>query len=188
MTETDEALARRAQEGDKAAEEALLKKYTVAVRSKARGFFLAGGETEDLIQEGMIGLYAAIGTFRADGGMKFKNYANLCIARKIIDAVKTAARQKNMPLNNYVSLSDLDPAVFFGGDAEESVIRTEDASEFLRKIGGVLSDAEFRVVILYMDGMSYAEITEVTGKDRKSIDNALSRAKKKLQKIYKIGK
>lgn len=191
---TDEELVLSAQGGDKGAESELLKKYNGMVRSVARGFFLAGGETEDLIQEGMIGLYSAISSYK-EGKTSFKSYAKLCVSRKIMDAVKASLRQKNMPLNNYTSISgeDADFAGFgadVGDDADEDMIRTEDASEFLRKISGILSDSEFRVAVLYMDGMSYKEIADATGKDFKSIDNALSRAKKKLQKIYKgsIGK
>lgn len=187
---TDEELIARAKNGDKGAESELLIKYTGMVRAKARGFFLIGGEAEDLIQEGMIGLYSAIGTFRPDGGMSFKNYACVCISRKIIDAVKSSVRQKNLPLNNYVSLSGSDFDLIYDSDAEEAVIRTEDAREFFRKMSGILSDVEFRVVVLYMEGMTYDEISSATGKTNKSIDNALHRAKRKLREIYKqnIGK
>lgn len=182
---TDEALALRAQAGDESATETLMLRYADLVRRRARGFFLAGGETEDLIQEGMIGLYRAICDYKAEkNGMQFKSFAFLCITRRIIDAVKASARRKNVPLNNYVSIFDSE------GDLmeispEEEMIRTEDRREFLQKMGGVLSDFEFRIIVMYMDGMSCAEICAVTGKSEKSVDNAIQRSKRKLQTIVK---
>ena len=145
-----------------------------------------GAETEDLIQEGMIGLYRAVGEYRPDreGSMSFKNFASLCVSRRIIDAVKASARKKNVPLNNYVSLfqSEWEMPV---SSPEEEVIRGEDRREFLQKMGRELSDFEFRVTVMYMDGLSCAEICEATGKEEKSVDNAIQRSKKKLQKLLK---
>ena len=180
MTDGEMALAAAA--GDRRAEEELLKKYSGLVRKKARGFFLVGGETEDLIQEGMIGLSSAIHTYKQEEGVSFLSYASVCVSRKIIDAVKNSQRRKNQPLNDYVSISD-EMEFPSTEDAEENLIRSEDSRAFFRKIGGILSDAEFRIVVLYMEGMSYAEITQATGKNYKSVDNALSRAKKKLAKL-----
>lgn len=180
MTDGEMALAAAA--GDRRAEEELLKKYSGLVRKKARGFFLVGGETEDLIQEGMIGLSSAIHTYKQEEGVSFLSYASVCVSRKIIDAVKNSQRRKNQPLNDYVSISD-EMEFPSTEDAEESLIRSEDSRAFFRKISGILSDAEFRIVVLYMEGMSYAEITQATGKNYKSVDNALSRAKKKLAKL-----
>lgn len=182
----DERLVRLAQSGDKQATEELLLKYAGIVRRRARGFFLIGGETEDLIQEGMVGLYHAIGEYRPDreDGMSFKNFAYLCVSRRIIDAVKASARKKNVPLNNYVSLfqSEWEMPV---SSPEDEMIRSEDRQEFLQKMSKELSDFEFRVTVMYMDGLSCAEICEATGKDGKSVDNAIQRSKKKLQKLLK---
>ena len=184
--QTDESLVERAQAGDKQATEELLSRYAGLVRGRARGFFLVGGETEDLIQEGMIGLYRAVSEYRTgrEGGMSFKNFAYLCVSRRIIDAVKASARKKNVPLNNYVSLfqSEWEMPV---SSPEDEVIRGEDRREFLQKMSKELSDFEFRVTVMYMDGLSCAEICEATGKEEKSVDNAIQRSKKKLQKLLK---
>ena len=184
--QTDESLVERAQAGDKQATEELLSRYAGLVRGRARGFFLVGGETVDLIQEGMIGLYRAVSEYRTDreGGMSFKNFAYLCVSRRIIDAVKASARKKNVPLNNYVSLfqSEWEMPV---SSPEDEVIRGEDRREFLQKMSKELSDFEFRVTVMYMDGLSCAEICEATGKEEKSVDNAIQRSKKKLQKLLK---
>ena len=184
--QTDESLVERAQAGDKQATEELLSRYAGLVRGRARGFFLVGGETEDLIQGGMIGLYRAVSEYRVDreGGMSFKNFAYLCVSRRIIDAVKASARKKNVPLNNYVSLfqSEWEMPV---SSPEDEVIRGEDRREFLQKMSKELSDFEFRVTVMYMDGLSCAEICEATGKEEKSVDNAIQRSKKKLQKLLK---
>ena len=186
LRQTDESLVERAQAGDKQATEELLSRYAGLVRGRARGFFLVGGETEDLIQEGMIGLYRAVSEYRVDreGGMSFKNFAYLCVSRRIIDAVKASARKKNVPLNNYVSLfqSEWEMPV---SSPEDEVIRGEDRREFLQKMSKELSDFEFRVTVMYMDGLSCAEICEATGKEEKSVDNAIQRSKKKLQKLLK---
>ena len=179
----DELLVRKAQEGDKQSMEELLLRYAGLVRGRARGFFLVGGETEDLIQEGMIGLYRAIYDYKADGS-SFKTFAYLCITRRILDAVKASARKKNIPLNGYVSLFDADE--YLGTeDPEAELIRGEDKREFLQKMSRELSDFEFKVTVMYMDGMSCSEICEATGKEVKSVDNAIQRSKKKLQKLLK---
>jgi RNA polymerase sporulation-specific sigma factor len=186
----DEELVRLAQAGDKQAEEELLLRYAVVVRGRARGFFLIGGETEDLIQEGMIGLYRAIGDYKPqeEGGMSFKNFAYLCVSRRIIDAVKTSARKKNVPLNNYVSLfqSEWAQPIASIASPEDEFIRSEDRREFLQEMSKVLSDFEFRVIVMYMDGLSCLEICEATGKDAKSVDNAIQRSKRKLQRLLKF--
>ena len=170
--------------GNADAEEALAERYSRLVRICARPLFLIGGDSEDLIQEGMIGLYGAISDYREEGGMSFKNFAYLCISRRIIDAVKASARKKNVPLNNYVSLFQWEWELPIASP-EEEVIRGEDGREFFQKMSKVLSDFEFRVTVMYMDGLSCAEICEATGKDGKSVDNAIQRSKKKLQKILK---
>lgn len=184
-SERDEMLVKRAQAGDKEATELLLRRYMNTVRARARGFFLVGGETDDLVQEGMIGLYSAIGDFREDGGKSFKNFAYLCVTRHILDAVKKSSRRKNGPLNNSVSLFDPVLSGFAGEEnPEDFLIDDESRAEFRMKLMKELSDFEFRVVTMYLEGMSYARICEATGKDGKSVDNALSRSKKKLQRAF----
>ena len=145
--ESDEQLALLAQQGEKRAVETLLNRYKSAVRGRARGFFLAGGDTDDLVQEGMVGLYSAILDYSSASGKSFKNFAYLCVTRKLLDAVKGSVRQKNVPLNNYVSIFDPD----FEGlsqeqTPEEFLITTESRAEFWVKIGKALSDFEFHHV------------------------------------------
>ena len=183
--ERDEELVKKAQRGDIAATEILLRRYMNTVRARARRFFLVGGETDDLVQEGMIGLYAAIGDFREEAGKSFKNFAYLCVTRHILDAVKGSGRRKNGPLNNSVSLFDPMLSDFAEeGTPEDSLLAGESRSEFRMKLMKELSDFEFRVVTMYLEGMSYAQICEATGKDLKSVDNALARSKKKLQRAF----
>lgn len=183
---TDEELVLRAQNGDKQATEELLLRYANLVRARARGYFLMGGETEDLIQEGMIGLYLAINDYKCStSSTSFKNFAHLCVSRKIIDALKKSASKKNKPLNDSVPESVAELWAFTGPDPEESVILSDDQKEFKRKMSGVLSDFEFKIVVMYIDGMTCAQICEATGKSPKSVDNAIQRSKKKLQELLK---
>ena len=183
---TDEALVEQARQGDKQATEELLLRYSGMVRGCARGFFLVGGETEDLIQEGMIGLYNAIMDYRKKAdGRSFKNFAYLCVSRRIIDAVKASARKKNAPLNNGVPILVADDWILPGLSPEDMLILNDDRREFKQKMSRVLSDFEFKVTTMYMDGMSCGEICDATGKSAKSVDNAIQRSKKKLQEIVK---
>ena len=178
---TDEELAAIAQSGGEGAEEELLNRYKSAVRARARKFFLTGGETEDLAQEGMIGLVSAIRDFRADGGKSFKNFAYLCVSRRIYSALRAAGRTPEY--------DDLDPdSVSEGATPEDFVLAGESLAEFRTKLTGTLSDFEFRVVSLWLDGMSYAAIAQATGKDLKAVDNALSRSRKKLQTAFVAGR
>ncbi len=184
-SEKDEVLVSLAQSGDGKATEILLRRYLNTVRARARRFFLIGGETDDLVQEGMIGLYAAIGDYRPDMGKSFKNFAYLCVTRHILDAVKSSCRRKNSPLNQSMSLFDPVLSEFPEEETpEDFLLEGEQRTEFRMKLLKELSDLEFRVLAMYLEGMSYARICEATGKDMKSVDNALVRAKKKLQKIY----
>ncbi len=184
-SECDEALVKRAQQGDKEATEILLRRHMNMVRARARGFFLVGGETDDLVQEGMIGLYAAIGDYEEKTGKSFKNFAYLCVTRNILDAVKRSLRHKNYPLNNSVSLFDPHLSGYAEEETPEDFLLDSEADvEFRMKLMRELSDFEFRVVTMYLEGMSYAQICEIAGKDEKSIDNALSRSKKKLLKLF----
>ena len=183
--ETDETLVSMAQNGDKAAETELLVRYRNLVRFYARKFFLVGGETEDLIQEGMIGLCQAIGGFvgGGDGQRDFKKFASLCVWRQIIDAVKRAASRKNEPLKDYVSIADGE-IPFSELDPEQTVILNDDTRELKEKMSRILTDTEFKVFTMYMDGRSCAEICEITGKGYKSVDNAVQRSKQKLRKAF----
>lgn len=182
---TDEELVLLSHGGDKRATEELMLRHAGLVRGCARGFFLAGGETEDLIQEGMIGLYHAVVDYKPDRekGSSFKNFAYMCVSRRIIDAVKTSARKKNLALNHYVPVveewtdSTLSP--------EDMLILSDERKELKQKMSRVLSDFEFKVTIMYTDGLSCAEICDACGKSAKSVDNAIQRSKRKLQEVLK---
>ncbi len=190
----DEELVRLAQEGDNEALEYLLNKYKNFVRSKARSYFLIGADHEDIVQEGMIGLYKAIRDYRTDKQASFRAFAELCITRQIITAIKTATRQKHIPLNSYVSLnkpiydeeSDRTLLDVITEDSfsnpESMIISKEDVGVIKGKIGSLLSELELDVLINYMEGKSYQEISAETGRHLKSIDNALQRVKRKLQR------
>ena len=174
----DEELVLSAQAGDKVAQEELLNRYKDAVRARARKFFLAGGETEDLVQEGMIGLYCAVRDYQPSQGKTFKNFAYLCVTRRIYDALRIDGRH---PVPDG---GDPDCIAQEVSSPEDIYIDDETRLEFDARLLKVLSDFEYRVIRLYLDGTSYAVISESTGKDVKSIDNALARAKKKLQSSY----
>lgn len=179
----DEELVALSQAGEAKATEELLVRYLDLVRSLSRGFFLIGGETEDLLQEGMIGLYQAIGEYKQkpEHGA-FKTFAYLCVRRRIVDAVRASARKKNEPLNT--SLSTQENELVSGElNPEELIILSDDNRELKQKMSAVLSDFEFKVFVMYMDGMPCTEICRTTGKKGKSIDNAIQRSKRKLQKV-----
>ena len=195
---TDEQVVRVAQ-GERGGEtdaalEYLLNKYKNFVRTKARSYFLIGADHEDIVQEGMIGLYKAIRDFREDKLASFRAFAELCVTRQIITAIKTATRQKHIPLNNYVSLNrpiydeDSDRTLLdviteeAPTNPEEMLIDREDYYHIEGRIGEMLSELEKDVLERYMDGKSYVEIAESMGRHVKSIDNALQRIKKKLLK------
>ena len=181
---TDEELVQLSQAGDKQATDELLRRHSGLVRGCARGFFLVGGETEDLIQEGMIGLYHAIMDYKKrEDSRSFKNFAYLCVSRKIIDAVKISASKKNAPLNSGVPMLNDEDWITPELSPEDMLILSDDRREFKQKMSRVLSDFEFKIATMYMDGMRCAEICEVTGKSPKSVDNAIQRSKKKLQQL-----
>ncbi|CAH0345340.1 RNA polymerase sigma-H factor [Bacillus sp. CECT 9360] len=190
----DEMLVELVHKGDSESLDFLIKKYRNVVRVKASKYFLIGGDKEDIIQEGMIGLYKAIRDFREDKLTSFKAFAELCITRQIITAIKTATRQKHTPLNSYISLDKpiyeedsghtlldvipgsivMDPAIL--------IINQENSDNMEEKMAEMLSDLERRVLSLYMDGQSYLEISEELNKHVKSIDNALQRVKRKMER------
>lgn len=187
IRKTDEELVAKARSGDKQAEEELLLRYRNLVRFCARKFFLIGGETEDLIQEGMMGLFQAVGAYdsQKENGARFKNFAYLCIWRRIVDAVKSAA--KKQPSDMLLFSEDLDNKTA-NFDLDESMIFMDEQKEMTQKISHVLSDLEFRIFTLYVNGMSRAEICAATEKSSKSVDNALQRSKNKLLKMLKTTK
>ena len=176
------------------AQEYLLYKYRNFVRAKARSYFLIGAEREDIIQEGMIGLFKAIRDFRSDKLSSFRAFAELCVTRQIITAIKTATRQKHIPLNSYVSLNkpiyeeDSDRTlmdVISGAkvaNPEDMVINREEFLDIESKMNKILSDLEWKVLMSYLDGKSYQEIALELDRHIKSIDNALQRVKRKLEK------
>ncbi|NLW46855.1 MAG: RNA polymerase sporulation sigma factor SigH [Firmicutes bacterium] len=190
----DESIVEAAREGDDVAQEYLINKYKNFVRAKARSYFLIGADREDIIQEGMIGLYKAIRDFRNDKLASFRAFAELCITRQIITAIKTATRQKHIPLNSYVSLnkpiydeeSDRTLLDVLSGtkvtDPEELVISREEFVDIEHKMGEFLSDLEWKVLMSYLDGRSYQEIAKDLRRHVKSIDNALQRVKRKLER------
>ncbi|NLY55823.1 MAG: RNA polymerase sporulation sigma factor SigH [Firmicutes bacterium] len=191
----DEEIVALVRDGsDDAAIEYLINKYKNFVRAKARSYFLIGADREDIIQEGMIGLYKAIRDFRHDKLASFRAFAELCITRQIITAIKTATRQKHMPLNSYVSLnkpiydeeSDRTLLDVLSGvkvtDPEELIINQENYIDIENKMGEFLSELEWKVLMYYLEGKSYQEIADDLGRHVKSIDNALQRVKRKLER------
>jgi len=182
-------LAHKAKSGDSAAEEVLVTEYARVVRACARPFFLAGGDAEDLIQEGMLGLLSAIRNFDPARGVKFSTYAEFCIRRRIISAIRLASGNKHTPLNSYISLESqqLDESsaqsAYFLRDPEDFVIARESAHEFNRLLFGALSRFESGVLELYLEGMSYKDMAARLGKSNKSVDNAVQRIRRKLAQI-----
>lgn len=191
----DEEVVAQAQQGDSVAVEYLLYKYKNFVRSKARSYFLIGADHEDIVQEGMIGLFKAVRDYQPERLSSFRAFAELCITRQIITAIKTATRQKHVPLNSYISLNkpiydeESDRTlmdVIVEGRAqnpEELIIGREDLVSIRDRVDQVLSGLEQDVLNAYLDGKSYQEIADKLGRHVKSIDNALQRVKRKLEKF-----
>ena len=193
----DEELVLMAQNGDDTAQEYLLDKYKSLVRAKSRAYFLIGADSEDIIQEGMIGLYKAVRDYNEEKNASFRSFAELCVNRQMITAIKAATRQKHQPLNSYVSLNKpvyeeeseqtyldflqsgssslLNPEALLIGQENKSFLEDQMVKN--------LSSFETRVLVLYLQGRSYFEISRVLDKPEKSIDNALQRVKKKLEKF-----
>ena len=194
----DEAIIELVHKGNSDALDFLIHKYRNFVRAKARSYFLIGADREDIVQEGMIGLYKAIRDYKGDKLASFKAFAELCITRQIITAIKTATRQKHIPLNSYVSLdkpiydeeSDRTLMDVISGakvlDPEELIINQEEFDHIEIKMAELLSDLERKVLSLYLDGQSYQEISEELNRHVKSIDNALQRVKRKLERYLEI--
>ena len=180
---SDEELLRRLRAGEDFIEEYLLEKYKPFVKSKSRVLFLVGGDKEDLIQEGMIGLFKAIRDFNPENGAPFAAFAKLCVERQLYTAIESAGRMKNAPLNGYISLSEESETLMDGG-IEEFVIEKASYQQMYEKIQGCLSFMEKEVLELYLEGKDYTEIAKILGKTDKSIDNALQRIKGKIRKNY----
>ncbi len=190
----DKYLIALAKQGRTDAYDRIVKRYHGFVRLKASSYFLIGGDSDDLIQEGLVGLYKAVRDFRTDRESSFRNFAELCITRQIITAVKTSTRNKHTPLNEYVSFSQTPSAS--GGDGDPTldellpgpsahdpvnqVISTEELHSLVGCLSSVLSELESSVLSLYLDGRSYETVAERLGCDTKTVDNALQRVKRKV--------
>lgn len=188
---TDEEIVALAQSGDKGAAEYIVGKYKDFIEVRSLPYFMAGGERDDLIQEGFIGLYKAIKSYRDDKLANFKTFAEVCIVRQMISAVKSSTRKKNSPLNHYVSIhtSDDEPDTISlklvdvkNTNPESLIIEKEAAQGMKNKINSVLSDFESEVLGYYLSGLSYKEIADFINKSPKAVDNALFRIKKKIEK------
>ncbi len=185
---SDEELLSGLHQGQKELEEYLMDKYKGMVLKKARAMFLIGGEKEDLIQEGMIGLFKAVRDYRPQKNASFSTFANLCVERQMYKAIEMSARQKHKPLNSYISLSEEDSPLKDTEDVlqqnpETIVIGRENASHLMEHIKEALSPFENQVLEAYLKGMDYVQIAELMGKSPKSIDNALQRIRNKLQSL-----
>ena len=195
---SDEEIVAQAKSGDNRAQEYLISKYENFVKAKAKSYFLIGADKEDIYQEGMIGLYKAIRDFNPEKSTSFKAFAEICVVRQIITAIKTATRQKHIPLNTYVSLnkpiyeeeSERTLLDVLAGlkitDPEELMISKEQMAYIEEKISKVLSGLELEVLTSYLDGKSYQEIASDLERHSKSIDNALQRVKRKLEKCLDL--
>ena len=193
----DEEVVCIAQKGNKKAQEYMINKYESYVKSKAKSYFLIGADKEDIYQEGMIGLYKAIRDFNSGRQASFKAFAELCISRQIITAIKTATRQKHIPLNTYISLnkpiyddeSDRTLLDILSSirvcNPEELIVSQEEMVQIEKYMAKSLSELEKQVLNSYMDGKTYQEIACTLDRDAKSIDNALQRVKKKLENCLK---
>ena len=190
----EEEIVIEAQNGDIRAQEYVISKYESFVKAKSKSYFLIGADKEDIYQEGMIGLYKAIRDFNYEKSSTFKGFAELCVTRQIITAIKTATRQKHIPLNTYISLNkpvseddsertllDILSTIKIS-DPEELIIDKEEKARIENAIAKVLSDLEMEVLQSYLDGKSYQEIACDLDRQAKSIDNALQRVKRKLEK------
>lgn len=194
---TDEEVVLSAQKSDRDALEEIFARYRKFIYAKVKTYFLAGAERDDIIQEGMIGLYKAVCGFNPEKYTSFMTFAGICISRRIITAVKSAARQKHMPLNSYVSLSkqvyddesdeslaDIIPEQY-PQDPEAIIIDKEALDGIGCIINGALSKLELQVLVYYLEGRKYQEISELINRDIKSVDNAIQRIKKKLEAVLK---
>lgn len=190
----DEELVALSRGGDHRAEEALILRYMSYVRSFARPYFLAGGDSEDIIQEGMIGVIKAIAEFDEAHHASFKTFSTMCIRNRIYSAIRYSMRDKNLPLNNYVSMGSVSGGGMSADDIPivtdtpldpvEQVIGEESYKELLGAASGILSKLEQKVLALYLEGLSYGEISEAVSKPQKSVDNAVQRIRRKFAQYF----
>lgn len=188
----DEALVALAQNNDVRAMTCILERYKGLVKMQARGFFLSGGDMDDLIQEGMIGLHRAVLDYSVDKGASFKSFSLLCVRRQIIDAIKQDGRKKNQPLNNYTSINasyqDGDESNFVytleaeGSNPEDIYLQKEENDDFMEDVRKVLSPSDYQILELYLSAYSYGDIAKQVEKTVKQVDNAVQRIKKKIAK------
>ena len=182
----DYELVDMAKQGDKYAINKLIEKYSIMVKAKAKTYFLVGADKEDIIQEGLIGLYKAIRDYDEDKTCSFRYFADICVTRQIITAIKTATRQKHIPLNTYISLNrpmfEEESERTLDNDPEGLVIDKEAYKDMENRMKKTLSKFEEEVFIRYLSGQSYSDIAISLSKDAKSVDNAIQRVKKKLEK------
>jgi len=186
----DDELIKLARSGDRAVEDELVRRYTRLVKSCSRPFFLVGGDGEDLIQEGMLGLLSAIREYDSSMNAAFKTYAEICVKRRIYSAIKMASRKKHGPLNEMVSFEDIlsdesqSGATVPGGSLrripEDQILAQESADEIIQAYSQCLSKFEAKILKLYLSGLSYSEIAEICGREVKSVDNAVQRIRRKL--------
>jgi RNA polymerase sporulation-specific sigma factor len=191
-THSDVDLAALAQGGDRAAQEALIERYRRFARARSRSYFLVGADADDVEQEALIGLYKAVRDFRPEHQASFRAFAELCISRQVITAIKTATRQKHQALNQAVSFSlstgddgddrSVEDVVLVdeGADPAEQLLAAEQLASLRGAVDDLLSDLEVEVLQLYVEGRSYVEMSERLGRQAKSIDNAIQRIKRKL--------
>ena len=193
---SDNALQALSSKGDRGAEEALSERYVRLVRICARPLFLAGGDSEDLLQEGMIGLLSAIRQYDPDSGTAFHSFAEHCIRMRLLSAIKSASRMKHLPLNDGISLEQLTEDTgsqfsatpeIFRQDPENLVLARESTEELYAVFSQCLSKLEKRVLALYLDGYSYREIALRLGTDAKAVDNAVQRIRRKLARSLNPG-
>ncbi|MCD7902742.1 MAG: sigma-70 family RNA polymerase sigma factor [Oscillospiraceae bacterium] len=194
---SDTELLRRSNDGDEAAADTLILRYNQLIKSCARPYFLAGGDSEDLQQEGMIGLLTAMREFDPDAGASFRTFAELCIRRRIISAAKSASRMKHSPLNSGISLEEILSAEnqsrspfleqSFDRSPEDQVLTREREDNFLSAYSRYLSAFEKEILQHYLNGLSYGEIAKACGRSEKSVDNAVQRIRKKLARHKNLG-
>ncbi len=189
---SDNEIVKLAQAGDASALESVLMRYKPLVHKKSQPYYLAGGDDDDIVQEGLIGLYKAVMSFDESRFPLFNVFAGVCIERRIISAVKKASRQKHSPLNTYVSLSAasdeeggavVSDIIGGGSNPEDIILERESFSGLEDKIYDTLSPLELKVLLCIVDGKSYKEAAECLGKDVKAIDNAMQRVKRKLEVV-----
>ncbi len=183
MGQTDEELALSARDGDSAALDVLMRRFKNMVRSRASMFFLYGGERDDLIQEGMIGLYKAVCDYKPERGV-FNAFAALCVNRQIMSAVKASARQKHQPLNNSLSADSADYTSVTSNDPASLLVGWETYRDIGSSLKETLSPLEYDTLTWHINGDSRDEIASATGRSKKSVDNTLQRARKKMKKVF----